>query len=100
MEGEYGRYHYHRIDLPIELDRGRRAVARMQEAPPARLAGLPVARLDTLDGLKLLFGDAGWILFRCSGTEPVLRIYCEAQDPALVDRLMRAGIARLRRLGA
>lgn len=100
MEDEYGRYQYRRVDLPIEPDRGCRAVARMQEAPPGRLAGLPVERVDTLDGLKLLFGDAGWILFRCSGTEPVLRIYCEAEDRTLVDRLMRAGISRLRRLNS
>jgi len=59
-----------------------------------------VLGLDRLDGLKLLFGDAGWILFRASGTEPVLRVYCEAATPALVRRLLRAGATRIRALAA
>ena len=55
-----------------------------------------VEGIDTLDGVKLLFGDAGWILFRASGTEPLLRIYCEARSDATVDRLIRSGVKRAR----
>jgi phosphomannomutase len=73
-------------------------VERLRSEPPSRLAGLTVQRVDTLDGVKLLFGDPGWILFRASGTEPVLRVYCEAQGAALVDRLIRAGLSRIRSL--
>jgi phosphomannomutase len=98
MQKEYGAYVYRRVDLAIPAERGRRAVGRLQSDPPVRLAGLTVQRLDTLDGVKLLFGDAGWILFRASGTEPVLRVYSEASSPALLDRLLRAGVARIRSL--
>jgi phosphomannomutase len=97
MEKEYGRFFYRRVDLPLPVEAAREAVARMKEDPPARLAGNPVRDVDSLDGLKLLFGDDGWILFRGSGTEPVLRVYCEASSSALVDRLIRAGLSRLRR---
>jgi len=96
MQDEFGRYAYRRIDLPMPSEQGRRAVKRMMSRPPARLGGLRVEEIDTLDGVKLLFGDAGWILFRASGTEPLLRVYCEAQGNATVDRLIRAGMARLR----
>ncbi|MBI1950167.1 MAG: phosphoglucomutase/phosphomannomutase family protein [Acidobacteria bacterium] len=95
VEEEYGRYAYRRVDLPVSIERARDAVRRIREAPPARLAGLPIERVDTLDGVKLLFGDAGWILFRGSGTEPVLRVYCEASSRAAVDRLIDAGVERL-----
>jgi len=98
MQKVYGAYDYRRVDLEIPTERGRRAVERLQADPPARLAGLAVQRIDTLDGVKLQFGDAGWILFRASGTEPVLRVYCEAQGGALVGRLMRAGLSRIRSL--
>ena len=57
-----------------------------------------MAGVDALDGVKLLLGDAGWILFRASGTEPVLRVYCEATSTRLVDALLRAGVARIRSL--
>jgi phosphomannomutase len=100
MEQEYGRYVYRRVDLPMPAERGRRAVRRLTARPPVRLGGLTVRGTDTLDGLKLLFGEEGWILFRASGTEPVLRIYCEARTPATVDRLMRSGTARARERSA
>jgi phosphomannomutase len=41
----------------------------------------------TLDGLKLVFGDGSWVMFRPSGTEPITRIYCESKDPQLLDSL-------------
>ncbi|HYV85326.1 MAG TPA: phosphoglucomutase/phosphomannomutase family protein [Patescibacteria group bacterium] len=96
MQAAYGAYDYRRIDLSLPSEEGRRAVEALRANPPSRLAGLTVKGLDTLDGVKLLFGDDGWILFRASGTEPVLRVYCEASSPKLVERLLRAGVSRLR----
>ena len=100
MQAEFGAYAYDRVDLRLSPPSGRRAVERLMQAPPERLAGLKVIGTDPLDGLKLLFGDAGWILFRASGTEPVLRVYCEASTPALVRRLLRAGASRIRSLAS
>jgi phosphomannomutase len=95
VEREYGRYAYRRVDLPVPVERARAAVQRIREEPPSRLAGLAVEGVNALDGVKLLLGDAGWILFRASGTEPLLRVYCEAGSPSVVDRLIRAGVKRL-----
>jgi phosphomannomutase len=96
FQKEYGPYAYRRVDLPLPPERAQRVVAAIRSRPPARLAGLRVAGLDTLDGVKLLFGDDGWLLFRPSGTEPLLRLYCEARGEALVGRLLRAGLSRAR----
>lgn len=41
--------------------------------------GRRVARLDRTDGLKLIFHDGSWLLLRLSGTEPMLRVYAEAE---------------------
>ena len=99
LQNEYGAYAYRRVDLTLPSDRGRRAVAEIAADPPARLAGQTVRGIDTLDGVKLQFGESGWILFRASGTEPVLRVYCEALGEPLVARLLRAGVARIKTLG-
>jgi phosphomannomutase len=96
MEAKFGRYAYRRVDLPLPAARARRAVESIKRDPPARLAGLKVSGLDDLDGIKVELGDEGWILFRPSGTEPLLRVYCEARDGALVGRLIEAGLRRLR----
>jgi phosphoglucomutase len=56
---------------------------------PTTFAGLPVQSIDRMDGQKLLLGDGRWILFRPSGTEPVVRIYAESADERETDRLLR-----------
>jgi phosphomannomutase len=96
MGKEYGHYSYRRVDVEMPTPNGRAAVAAIRKHPPTRMAGLSVRGINTLDGVKLLFGDDGWILFRPSGTEPVLRVYCEARGEKLVERLVRAGLTRLR----
>jgi len=59
--------------------------------PPMTLGGQKVVDLRDLDGMKLLFDDGSWVLFRVSGTEPVARLYVEARDEAQMDRLLAAG---------
>jgi len=39
--------------------------------------GYPVEKIDFSDGCKIFFKDFGWLLIRFSGTEPLLRIFCE-----------------------
>ena len=57
---------------------------------PDTFAGLEVQSIDRTDGQKLLLGDGRWILFRPSGTEPVVRIYAESPDIRETDRLLDA----------
>ena len=56
---------------------------------------MKVTGLDDLDGIKLLFGDQGWILVRPSGTEPVLRVYCEASDQGAVEAALDEMVERV-----
>lgn len=45
-------------------------------------AGCKIARTDRTDGLKFVFADDSWVLMRPSGTEPLVRVYAEAESPA------------------
>ncbi len=91
MWREFGEFHFQRCDLHIPVTLGLSLVRRLSETPPAQFARYPVSRVDNLDGTKLIFQDESWILFRQSGTEPLLRIYCEAGSPERVSRLMEEG---------
>lgn len=51
-----------------------------------------VSEERSLDGLKLVFTDGSWVMFRPSGTEPITRLYCESKDPQLLDSLTQLGI--------
>ena len=50
-----------------------------------------VSEERTLDGLKLVFYDGSWVMFRPSGTEPVTRVYCESRDPQQLEALVQIG---------
>jgi len=44
--------------------------------------------VDMRDGVKLST-DKGWVLFRFSGTEPIIRLYAESQDDRYVETLIQ-----------
>ncbi len=66
-------------------------VARLTDGAPARIGGVPVREVSTLDGVKYRLQDDSWLLIRPSGTEPVLRVYAEAPDEAGVQALLEFG---------
>ena len=88
---EFGEFHFRRRDLHVPLEFGKYLVERLKDNPPNRYAGLALQRVDSLDGTKLVFTDESWILFRQSGTEPLLRVYCEAGSLDQVQRMMKEG---------
>ena len=87
--GELGYFYYDRTDLKTE--KARAIVDRLTVRPPASFAGLAIARVENLDGLKFNFEDESWILFRASGTEPLLRVYVEGRTPDQVKTILGAG---------
>jgi phosphomannomutase len=84
--------------LPVDAA-ARARLAWLLAAPPDRVAGAPVRRAGTADGLHLAFDD-GFLMLRASGTEPALRLYAEAPDRARLARRLAAGRALLRVDGA
>lgn len=93
MHREFGEFHFGRLDIHFEVARGQALVASLADSPPDEIAGFSVRSVETLDGTKLLFDDESWLLFRQSGTEPVLRIYSEATSVRKMNDLLEKGSA-------
>ena len=55
-----------------------------------------MSRVIAGDGVKYAFGGDGWLLHRLSGTEPMVRLYCEHGDDATVEKVLAASEERLR----
>ncbi|HEX8160860.1 MAG TPA: phosphoglucomutase/phosphomannomutase family protein [Pyrinomonadaceae bacterium] len=91
MHREFGEFYFGRRDLACGVGRGLELVAGLAQSPPARVGEWDVTAVEKLDGTKLLFADESWLLFRQSGTEPVLRIYAEATSVAKRESLLAAG---------
>jgi phosphomannomutase len=91
-------WHYQRRDIPLQADAMDAIRARLAalDTSAVDLAGTPVTKTVTLDGVKLIGEDRRWLLVRASGTEPLARIYAEARDPQTVESLLELGQTFLR----
>ncbi len=83
----YGAFYNQRINLRL-TDEQKVKFRESLDNPPAFLAGKKVTDVITIDGVKLMLADNSWVLFRFSGTEPVVRIYAEANNPETVRELL------------
>jgi phosphomannomutase len=71
---------YDRIDLPLaSMEVQAKLLNQLATDPPKEVAGKAVKDILSIDGYKLTLADDSWLLIRFSGTEPVLRLYSEAQ---------------------
>jgi len=87
--GRVGSYYPGRWNVPLTEPVRNRFTERSREAYSS-FEGRRVAKADRTDGLKLIFEDGSWVLFRLSGTEPVCRLYCEAPTEQGLDELAQA----------
>jgi phosphomannomutase len=104
LQEEFGEHQYGRVDMHIDEAVKQAAIARAK-AGVKEIAGLKVLRVETLDGIKFFLenpdcaGKASksgapaaetWLLLRASGTEPLLRVYCESCSVESVARVLEA----------
>lgn len=80
---------YDRIDLPLaSMDVRAKLLQRLEQEPIKLVAGKTVTDCLTADGYKFRLADDSWLLIRFSGTEPVLRLYCEAPTTEAVNQTL------------
>ncbi len=105
LQAEYGEHQYGRIDLHIADDIKNGAIAHARALKPgdAVFAGMPILRIETLDGVKFYLDNPEaaakpnaaetWLLLRASGTEPLMRIYAESCSKESVAKLLESARA-------
>ena len=56
-----------------------------------RLPNLPfeVEKTSYMDGCKIYFKNGGWVCVRFSGTEPLLRVFCEMPQADMAQEVCR-----------
>jgi len=89
---EAGPSHYKRLDLTLSRPVAKEKMKQnLLENAPARIGGIRVADIRSLDGIKYLLEDDSWLLIRPSGTEPVLRVYAEGRSIEVMEALIDFG---------
>ena len=97
MEAEFGALHYDRRDLHRPMDVCGRLIDRVLAGSLDSAFGGDFDVREQKDGVKMNFRDGSWILFRKSGTEPIIRIYCESPDRDRVQAMLDRAVAELDR---
>jgi len=100
LQREYGPHYYGRRDLHIAEEVKQSTIRRALSSDTTRFGSYSIVKKQDLDGVKFFLdaptngnGADPWILFRVSGTEPLLRVYAEAASPDLVAELLSSGEA-------
>ncbi len=95
LQREFGPHYYGRRDLHIAEEIKQNAIQRARAESTLSLGRYRVLKKENLDGIKFFLdaptngkGAEAWILFRASGTEPLLRAYAEAASPELVNEIL------------
>jgi len=98
LQREFGPHYYGRRDLHIPEEMKQKAIQRARAESAQTLGRYRVLKKENLDGIKFFLdaptnenGAEAWVLFRASGTEPLLRLYTEASSPELVSELLIIG---------
>lgn len=106
LQRDYGSHYYGRRDLHIPEDVKQNAIQRARADSTQALGRYRVLKKEHLDGVKFFLdaptngnGAEAWVLFRASGTEPLLRLYTEAASPDLVNELLGTGESFVRNNG-
>jgi phosphomannomutase len=97
MEEEFVALQYDRRDLHRPMERCAALIERVQSGELDGAFGVRFASREAVDGVKINFADDSWILFRKSGTEPLIRIYCEAPSADQVQAMLDVAVRELDR---
>jgi len=91
LYSKVGPHYYDRMDFHISSAKRRTILHRLSSSSPDTIAGSKVTKVDTTDGFRFFLGDDSWLLVRFSGTEPLVRIYSEAESLERARELLDEG---------
>jgi phosphomannomutase len=81
----------------VEVDRPQEVRGLLADLEPRSIGGLRVKEVIRIDGAKFIT-ERGWVLIRPSGTEPVVRVYAESEEPKVAESLLAWGLKKFRKL--
>jgi phosphomannomutase len=92
VDGEL-EWHYRQVNLQVSVD-----IGKIGEQVEEYFSKYRIVEKRTIDGLRVVFKDKSWVMFRPSGTEPKMRIYCEARDELRLAELVETARNLVERL--
>ena len=76
-----GSFSCDRYDLHVTEDKKQEVLQKCREQQYKSFGKYKVSKMESIDGFKFTFEKGKWVMFRASGTEPVLRVYSQGNSP-------------------
>ncbi len=97
LYSQVGAHYYSRVDYRLQSNEERERIRAglttdARAGRPSTIAGMKVTAIDMTDGYKYSLEDGGWLLIRFSGTEPLIRVYCETTQQDKVQNILQSGL--------
>jgi phosphomannomutase len=92
IDGEF-EWLYKQVNLPVSVD-----IGKIADQVDEYFSKFRIMEKRSLDGLRVVFKDKSWVMFRPSGTEAKTRIYCEAKDELRISELVETARSLVERL--
>ncbi len=93
-----GKVYSDRVNFRLSNDQMEKLKNNLSNRRPESFAGAKVVKVVTLDGHKFILGDGSWLGIRLSGTEPVVRLYVEADSTGKIKDLIKSGEAFIKNI--
>ncbi len=91
LYSKVGPHYYGRTDFHISASKRQTIMDQLSSSSPDTIASIKVTKVDATDGFRFFLTDKSWLLIRFSGTEPLVRLYAEAESLGRVTKLLHAG---------
>ena len=91
LYSKVGPHYYDRTDFHVSAAKRQAILHRLRSTSPHTIGGSRVTGVDTADGFRFFLADESWLLIRFSGTEPLVRIYSEAESLERTKTLLDEG---------
>ncbi len=85
-----GPFHSDRNDLHVEEEVKQAIIKTARDNPYTAFGDYKVTDVETTDGYKFNLGNGRWVMMRPSGTEPVLRVYAQAETEEETTKILKA----------
>jgi len=91
LYSKVGPHYYERTDFHVSTSKHQAIMNQLSSGFPDAIASIKVTKVDITDGFRFFLADASWLLIRFSGTEPLVRLYAEAETLEKVRKLLSEG---------
>lgn len=95
VDHEFGKFHYRRVDIRYPEHKRKAIMNNVSPLKIKKILGTKIKEVVDIDGLKYISEDGSWLLFRFSGTEPILRIYAESKSDIKTSKIIKAAVRRV-----